>query len=234
MATIVYIDSMNFFYGAVKGTPHKWLDYEALCRRLIPRDRIERIRFFTSPIKATAADPGGPERQQALLRATAVNPLIEIHLGHFRADLRWLPVAPVPWSDVTRPRVRPRHRVDLIQRRIEPRLSRPPIVRVLKTEEKGSDVNLASHLVRDVFKESCTKALVISNDSDLAEPIALAVAEGVPVGVVNPHRRNRMSGHLEKVASFEIQLHHPVLVDCHLPNPVVGPRGRQIHKPKGW
>ena len=43
MATIVYIDGFNFYYGAVKGASHKWLGYEALCRRLLPRDhRVER------------------------------------------------------------------------------------------------------------------------------------------------------------------------------------------------
>ncbi len=234
MTTIVYIDGFNFYYGALKGTPHKWLDYEALSHRLLPQDQIKRIRYFTSPIKATATDPGGPERQHALLRAIAVNSLIETHRGHFRRDPRWFPIAPGPWSDATRPRIRPRRLVDLLQRRLEPKLGRPPMIRVLKTEEKGSDVNLASHLLRDVFKGSCTKALVISNDSDLAEPIAMAVDEGIVVGVVNPHRRNRMSQHLKKVACFEIQLHHPVLADCQLPNPVIGPQGRQIHKPKEW
>ncbi|MEZ5246060.1 MAG: hypothetical protein R2707_13255 [Acidimicrobiales bacterium] len=30
MATVVYIDGFNFYYGAVKGTPHEWLDYQAV------------------------------------------------------------------------------------------------------------------------------------------------------------------------------------------------------------
>ena len=30
--TIVYIDGFNFYYGAVKDTPHTWLDFEAFCR----------------------------------------------------------------------------------------------------------------------------------------------------------------------------------------------------------
>ncbi len=34
MATIVYIDGFNLYYGAVKGAPYKWLDLEALCGRL--------------------------------------------------------------------------------------------------------------------------------------------------------------------------------------------------------
>ncbi len=44
-------------------------------------------------------------------------------------------------------------------------------VEVVKTEEKGSDVNLATYLLLDAFRRRCDSAVVISNDSDLAEPI---------------------------------------------------------------
>ncbi len=209
MATVVYIDGFNFYYGAVKDTPHKWLDYEALSQRLLPRDEIAKIRYFKARISERPDDPQQAVRQETYLRALATLPLLEIHYGHF----------------VTRPTRMP--------------LANPPAkgartVAVLKTEEKGSDVNLASHLLRDVFKGACTKALVVSNDFDLAEPIAMAVAEGIVVGVVNPHRRNKMSRHLKEVASFEIQLRHRILADCQMPNPVIGNRGRQIYKPRDW
>ena len=42
-----------------------------------------------------------------------------------------------------------------------------------KTEEKGSDVNLASHLLHDGFKGLYDAAVIITNDSDLAEPIRM-------------------------------------------------------------
>jgi NYN domain len=46
-----------------------------------------------------------------------------------------------------------------------------------KTEEKGSDVNLASHLVRDALTNRFEAAVVLSNDTDLVEPIRIAVKE---------------------------------------------------------
>ena len=52
------------------------------------------------------------------------------------------------------------------------------MVRVVKTEEKGSDVNLACHLVADAFEKKCDAAFVISNDSDLLEPIRIARQHG--------------------------------------------------------
>lgn len=43
-------------------------------------------------------------------------------------------------------------------------------VRVIKTEEKGSDVNLATHLLHDAHMGRFEVAVVVSNDSDLLEP----------------------------------------------------------------
>jgi len=43
MATIVYVDGFNLYYGALKGTPYKWLDIHALSRRLLPNDQIVTI-----------------------------------------------------------------------------------------------------------------------------------------------------------------------------------------------
>lgn len=59
------------------------------------------------------------------------------------------------------------------------------LVSVAHREEKGTDVNVASHLLLDLLYQRITAAVVISNDSDLAFPLARA-RELVPVGVVNP------------------------------------------------
>jgi len=40
-----------------------------------------------------------------------------------------------------------------------------------KTEEKGSDVNLATHLLHDGFRGMFEAAVLITNDSDLTEPV---------------------------------------------------------------
>jgi hypothetical protein len=65
----------------------------------------------------------------------------------------------------------------------------PAHVRVIKTEEKGSDVNLASYLLLDSFRRNCQAAPVISNDSDLLEPIRIARRElGLKVGIGSPHK----------------------------------------------
>lgn len=61
-------------------------------------------------------------------------------------------------------------------------------------EEKGSEVNVASHLLLDVLERRVDAALVISNDSDLRFPVHQA-RQRVPVGVVNPSA-NQLAGAL--------------------------------------
>ncbi len=76
---IVYVDGFNFYYGAVRGTPHKWLDMERCFTRLRPGDDIQRIWYFTAPVD-------GPRqiRQEVYLRALATRPLVQVILGKFK------------------------------------------------------------------------------------------------------------------------------------------------------
>lgn len=59
------------------------------------------------------------------------------------------------------------------------------LVSIEAFEEKGSDVNVGSHLLWDVLTDRIDAAIVVSNDSDLALPLHLA-RQRVPVGIVNP------------------------------------------------
>jgi NYN domain len=89
----------------------------------------------------------------------------------------------------------PRHAVR------ERRVTRARTAEVIKTEEKGSDVNLASLLVADGFRGNYEVAIVISNDSDLVLPIQIVRDElQLPVGVVNP--RGNPSRELLAVSTF--------------------------------
>src|SRR5207237_9648957 len=78
---------------------------------------------------------------------------------------------------------------------------RSEMVQVLKSEEKCSDVNLASRILIDSYTSKCDIAVVISNDSDLVFPIEhVKRFLGKIVGIVNPHPRP--SRELQAVASF--------------------------------
>ncbi len=58
---------------------------------------------------------------------------------------------------------------------------------IARREEKGSDVNVAAHLLLDVLEHRIDAAVVISNDSDVQFPVQTA-RDRVPVGTVNPSR----------------------------------------------
>lgn len=61
---------------------------------------------------------------------------------------------------------------------------------VIKTEEKGSDVNLATWLLADAFDDLFDCAVIVSNDSDLKEPICMVRHRfGKTIGLLNPQQR---------------------------------------------
>ena len=59
-------------------------------------------------------------------------------------------------------------------------------------EEKRTDVNIASHRLMDAFLGCYDAAVIVSNDSDLATPVAMAVGRlGRTVVIVNPYPARR-------------------------------------------
>lgn len=136
MRTRVYVDGYNLYYACLKGTPYKWLDLLALARQQLPRNTIDKLRYFTAQVSARPHDPDQPVRQRVYFRALQTAPEIEIHLGHFLTHEITMPDAAAWQAGRYRP------------------------VRVMKTEEKGSDVNLASHLLMDAFEDTFDVAVM--------------------------------------------------------------------------
>jgi len=102
----------------------------------------------------------------------------------------------------------------------------------LKTEEKGSDVNIATYLLLDAFDGNCDVAAVISNDTDLCEPIKVVRQRfNLPVIVFRP--RDYISFPLQKVATSYRPIREGVLKASQLPDKLTDANGT-IHKPTGW
>ena len=55
MRTNVYVDGFNLYYGAVKGTPYKWLDLRKCCELVFPRNEIHEIHYCTAIVKDAPA-----------------------------------------------------------------------------------------------------------------------------------------------------------------------------------
>ncbi len=207
--TYVYVDGFNLYYRALKKTSHKWLNLKLLSESLLDDDNsVERINYYTAMISGKR-DPSAPSRQHAYLRALGTLPEVLIHRGSFLVAEKWAALADPP-TMLVRPS--------------------PVTALVVKTEEKGSDVNLASHLIRDAFQERFDVAVVLSNDTDLVEPIRIVVEElGKPVGLICPSSRPAKS--LVDVASFVRHITPARLAAAQFPAAIPG---TAIRKPSRW
>jgi hypothetical protein len=206
----VYIDGFNLYYGCLRGTPFKWLDLDALCRTMLPRDRIHRIRYFTARVTSRPDNPLADTRQDTYLRALATIPHLDIHLGRFQQTRARMPLArPVPGL--------------------------PKIVEVIKTEEKRTDVNLAAHLLSDAFDRDCDAAVMITNDSDLAEPVHLLRHKfGTSIGIINPSKKAPCSRDLAAAQPMFIKhIRTSALRKSQFPDKVQDQQG-VITRPDTW
>ncbi|MBE0565686.1 MAG: NYN domain-containing protein [Krumholzibacteria bacterium] len=103
------------------------------------------------------------------------------------------------------------------------------MVDVIKTEGKRSDVNLAAHLLRDGFTGDFDVAVVVSNDSNLLEPIRIVQAElGRSVGWGNPQKHP--SRVLKNEARFSKSIRRSAIAKCQFPA-VLTDAGGTIRKP---
>jgi uncharacterized LabA/DUF88 family protein len=206
--TNVYIDGFNLYYGALKRSQYKWLDLEVLCQKLLPKDTIHRIRYFTAKVSARPDDPQLPVRQDTYLRALATLPKVSVHLGVFYVSTVRAYLAHPPSAG-------------------------PKTVEIIKTEEKGSDVALATYLMLDGCRADCDTAVLITNDSDLREPLRIARDElGLATGIINPHPAHKRSRALD--ATFFKQLRTGALRSSQFPPQLADAKGRIITKPVGW
>lgn len=191
----VYIDGFNLYYGARglcgRGTAGwRWLDLRALASRLVVEQAgwvdasVTRVVYCTARVNG-ADNRIGQQEQDVYLRAlVATKSIDELALGTYVSRVATAPLA-------------------IVGRRGRPELVHPQwplmvrdgsnsdspgatfMASVARREEKGSDVNVASHLLIDVLGGMVDAAVVISNDSDLEFPVRHA-RELVPVGLVNP------------------------------------------------
>jgi len=180
-------------------------------------NQVVAIRYYTARISGRT-DPQAPARQHAYLRAlSSLQPLVTIHYGSFLATKRWAGlVQPPDFRPVGALAPGPV----------------PQVAYVWKTEEKGSDVNLGVHLVRDAFTQAFDEAAVLTNDTDLIEPIRIVTQEvGFPVTLLTPV--NQPSPGLIRVTT-RVRHITPYLGPCLFPDPVQLASGQTVAKPTGW
>ena len=209
MITNLYIDGFNLYYRALKDTPFRWLDLRKLGETLFPQDTINKVCYFTARLQARPDNPNQPRRQLVYLRALQTLPGLEIHYGSFRPGVKRRPLAePVPGL--------------------------PTYVLVRDSEEKGSDVNLATRLLVDGFNGEYEQAVVVSNDADFAGAMRYVRDDlHLRIVLVNPDPRRASPGELAESATYVRRLWKSHLRRSQLPETLVDETGI-ISKPHGW
>jgi hypothetical protein len=238
----LYVDGFNLYYGARalcgRSTPGwRWLDVRALGEHLVARSswteaRIERVVHCTARVSGTKGQTGQHD-QDTYLRALREHASADvIAMGNYVSRVATAPLAvadrrkrPVLSTSAWPVQVRDAVGVDVPGATF--------MVSVARREEKGSDVNVASHMLIDVLEHHVDAVVVISNDSDLAFPLDFARTR-LPVGLVNPtpgYTAGKLRGGADDGAGghWWSSLHQADLLAAQLP-PNVG----RLRRPEGW
>lgn len=241
----VYIDGFNLYYGGRalfgRNVPGwRWLDLRQLSQRLLDRrpDWLKREAVIERIVYCTSFVDGRYNRQARLDQDTYVKALRangsfdHLEEGHFISRVRKGLLATEDqagrpslvasrWPVV----IRNEQGADVPNARF--------MVSYQRIEEKGSDVNVASHLLLDVLDGRVDVAIIISNDSDLRLPIQ-ACRKRAPTGTVNPSP-SQTAGDLRGEPTDGVgghwwyQLAKADFTACQLPKKV-----GSVHRPRGW
>jgi hypothetical protein len=125
MKVWVYIDGFNLYNGMIRGTPYRWLNLLEVCRKLLPQDDVERLKYFTARVDPRVGDPDQPLRQMRYWRALRTLGCVEIILGHFLT------------APKTMPELASAERIDaLAAQGVDIRGMRPTMVRVRRRQRR--------------------------------------------------------------------------------------------------
>jgi len=174
LKTIIYIDGYNLYYGALHGSPYKWLDIvklcELICKEQNPSSNIITVKFFTAPVKAKVSTHGQKSLKSQSDYHKALQSLypntVEIFNGYFMQERGMLP-------------------------RYQKPLDKQDKLEVWRLEEKKTDVNIALHMYRDAIKHQADQLVLVSNDSDLVPALEFIKNENanIFVGSIMPRRK---------------------------------------------
>ncbi|MDE2720151.1 hypothetical protein [Candidatus Palauibacter polyketidifaciens] len=200
MRTRVYVDGFNLYYGALKDTAFKWLDPVKLAYQLLPGGySVSKLKYFTARVSGIQ-DAGAPARQQAYVNALATLPEVEVIWGTFFSKTIWRPLSNLPVAGrrirtpnpVTMPAgdhsvsgptqtlpVGTYHQPAKGKKRRRKRTRPHPdavVTEVHTMEEKGSDVNLAVHLLVPGLHASQGQMLRTTRTAPCSLPISKILA----------------------------------------------------------
>lgn len=213
--TVAYIDGYNLFYGLLKGTSYKWLDPTRLVSALLRDDHeLVSVKYFTSPVKTYPHDTSALDRQKIYIQALTTLPNVEVIQGFYRKDAVLMPVHEEECKTCP--------------------IAKNGFVKVVKLEEKRTDVNIASSMLLDAFNNNADAFVLVSGDTDFIAPVNIIRKDFKKTVIVfNPRETKSW---LKDYASYYRDIPRNLLAECQLPDTIpYGKRGdRFIHCPDAW
>jgi len=171
--------------------------------------------------------------------ALATLPRFKLFEGQYLSHVKSSQVAPPDWSKLPKKVRRPppwespeQVNVDLWRDSGGWSPGEGPKVDIINNEEKGSDVNIAVHMLNDTWLGSIECAVLVSNDSDLAEACRFARLRGVKIGLIT--KAARPTGKLSQHADFHRHIMKGHLKGSQLPDKVIRKNGQELSRPASW
>ena len=102
------------------------------------------------------------------------------------------------------------------------------------SNEKMTDVNIATELLSDAFNDRYDAALLVTGDSDLVPPIRSVHLNFPAKRIVVGFPPNRFNINVKNVAKGSFMIGRKSLKDSQLPEQVVKPNGHILQRPGSW
>ena len=219
---IVYIDGFNLFFGLKssvsetvksKRLPKRcyWLDLQKIAQHLVQDRELVSVKYFTARIKGNDEKR---QRQKTFLDAIQhYCDKLTIYEGRYLLREMMCGRCRTVTKDILCPKCR--------------------FVNHLP-EEKKSDVNLASQMLKDAFENSFDVAYLISGDSDMVPPIEIIRAMVPPKKTIVVFPPNRYSKELADKAEISFQIFPQVIKKSLLPDEVTKADGTVLRITERW
>ena len=147
------------YYGMLKRTPNsKWLNVSLWLSNILTAQYSPlKIKYFTANVQPKPHDPHTSIRQSIYFRALATLPNVELIKGRFK------------------------------KKSVTFQVNKDLKICGNVPEEKGTDVNIGVHLVNDAHLNAFDTAILVSNDSDIAEAVRIVRRDlKKEIWVINP------------------------------------------------
>lgn len=242
---MLYVDGFNLYYGGRgfcgRGTAGwRWLDIRAMVAPFVGWSGavIDRVVYCTARVDQLENPSARVDQDMYIAALQASGTVTVVEEGRYVSWAKAGPLVAAHYS-VAHPALYKATGQETWNAGLplsvtnDPTLGRVVMATVRRWEEKGSDVNVAAHLLKDVLTGTVEAAVIVTNDSDLSLPLRMA-REVVPVGTLNP-QLGYLAGALRGLPTDGVGRHWWRQVSAsdftthQLPDPVGSYR-----KPVGW